>query len=235
MDHPAAAGPIALVTATRREMQAVLGERGQSVPLRFNVPQEILWEDKPLVLLITGIGPVNAAMALGGLAAMLPRLAGVLNMGIAGCFDPNVLPLGAVVGVHTEIWPEFGLHTEQGLEPDGLGLGQGRVHGRVVWDTLPLQPELGAARMGLKLDPRWPWVTSLSVAGVSGTPQRALQLRMRYRAELENMEGFALGWVCALRDLPFVQIRSISNRVGSRSTSAPRPRNAIRATLSRRT
>ena len=164
MDTRCTRQPIALVTATRREMQAVLGARGQGVSLKLTRPYELAWGPRTLLLVITGIGMVNAAMALGRLAARAPGLAGVLNLGIAGSFDPGRFPLGSVVAVQTEIWPEFGLITEHGVDPKGLGLGQGKAQGEIVWDTLAWDPDREAQGMGLELCPQWPRVTSLSVS-----------------------------------------------------------------------
>ncbi len=210
--------PVVLITATRREMQAVLGAHAQGLSLALNTPEQISWGPRPVIILITGIGLVNAAMALGSLLGQKKgQLKGVLNMGIAGSFDLDALPLGAVAAAKAEIWPEFGLHTEENVDPKGLGLGHGRVHGRIVWDSLPLNPDQEAKSMGLALDPSWPRVTSVSVAGVSGTRHRASQLRTQTGALVENMEGFALAWACQVHDLPFLQIRTISNQVGSRS------------------
>jgi futalosine hydrolase len=210
--------PIVLITATRREMQAVLSAHAQGLSLALNAPMQISWGARSLILLITGIGLVNAAMALGALLGQRKgTLGGVVNMGIAGSFDLDVLPLGAVATAKTEIWPEFGLHTEENVDPKGLGLGHGRVHGQVVWDSLPLNPDQEAKSMGLALDPSWLRVISVSVAGVSGTRERASQLRAQTGALVENMEGFALAWACRLHGLPFLQIRTISNQVGSRS------------------
>jgi nucleoside phosphorylase len=59
--------PIVLVTATRREMQAVLGAHAQGLSLALNTPEQMSWDLRPLIILITGIGLVNAAMALGSL------------------------------------------------------------------------------------------------------------------------------------------------------------------------
>ncbi|MFW5818332.1 MAG: futalosine hydrolase [Desulfovermiculus sp.] len=216
-DNSGETRPLALVTATRKEMQAVLGHRSHRLSLGVNRWQQITWGPRLFILVITGIGPVNAALSMGRLLGAGMNLAGVLNLGIAGSFQTQSLPLGTVVGVETEIWPEFGLYTEHGLDPQGLGLGQGRIPNGVVWDRLILNPKEAARGLGLELDPTWPTVTSISVAGVSGTPERADELHSRTRAEVENMEGFALAWACALNDVPFLQVRSISNRVGSRN------------------
>ncbi|MBS3778932.1 MAG: hypothetical protein KGY41_00910, partial [Desulfovermiculus sp.] len=50
--------PIALVTATRKEMQTVLGGRTEGLALRVNHPEKFMWGPRPLTILITGIGPV---------------------------------------------------------------------------------------------------------------------------------------------------------------------------------
>ena len=39
----------------------------------------------------------------------------------------------------------------------------------------------------------------------------------RYRAELENMEGFAVAYACARAGVPCVEIRAVSNKVGPRA------------------
>ena len=208
--------PIALVTATRMEMQTVLKEAVRGMRLTPRCPQPLLWQERHLLLLVTGIGPVNAALALGRLFGEGRHLAGVINMGIAGSFDPAILGLGATVSVEQEIWPEFGLHTEQGLDAKALGLGHGRSGQEVIWDRLSLNPQGAAAAMQVQLPGEWPGVISLSVAGVSGTRERAVELWQRTKAQVENMEGFALAWSCACEGLPFLQVRTVSNRVGAR-------------------
>jgi len=70
--------------------------------------------------------------------------------------------------------------------------------------------------MGLSLPISWPRVVSLTVAGVTGTQARARLLKQKYQAHIENMEGFALAYVCTLAQIPFLEIRTISNLVGTR-------------------
>jgi futalosine hydrolase len=38
----------------------------------------------------------------------------------------------------------------------------------------------------------------------------------KYNADIESMEGAALHYVCAMQQIPFIQIRGISNMVGER-------------------
>ena len=180
-----------------------------------------------LILLVTGIGPINAGMALGRLLGTGVGPLGVLNLGVAGSFDLEELPLCRPVLVQEEIWPEYGLAGEDGIDPKGIGLAMGMLQGRPVWDRLALSPQDHARRLGLCL-PDCPQTISLTVAGVSGSARRAAMLRRRYTAGIENMEGFALAWTCAVEDVPFVEVRTVSNLAGSRRGSDWDLRGALR-------
>ncbi len=177
-------------------------------------------------MLVTGVGPVNAGIALGRLLGSLStgssrgasEPVGVLNLGVAGAFSLKRLPLKSAVVVTEEIWPEYGLLTASGLDPKGIGLAQGKTDGEPVWDRLRLTPERCARQMGLDISGLTEAV-GLTVAGVSGTPERAEVLRTRYACDIETMEGFALAWACSLARVPFVQARTISNLVGSRNAA----------------
>lgn len=213
-DTPSDPAALIVTTATAMEMRAILSgghrprlEQGRAARLEIG--------RRTLVLLVTGIGPVNAALALAHLLGRLPEPLGTLNFGVAGTFDPAALPLGQTVLVREEIWPEQGLVTGQGVDPRGIGLALGELDGSPVWDRLSLDPLGHARRMNLDL-PDMPQAVSLSVAGVTGTAGRADALRCAYGTDIENMEGFALAWTCARLGAPFVQVRTVSNLVGSR-------------------
>ncbi len=197
-------------------MRAVLFGLPDVPRIKTGRPQQWQWDGKRWILLACGIGPVNAAWSLGRLLGGERRVQGVLNLGIAGSFAPQSHPLGSRVVVAEEIWPEFGLRTEQGVDPAGLGYAHGKVYGRLVWDRLALSPEQHAAKMGLQLPEDWDRVLSLSVSGATGCASEAKRLYRSYGADVENMEGFALAWGCFQARVPFLQVRGISNRVGSR-------------------
>jgi futalosine hydrolase len=211
--------PLVLATATKREMRAALGQGPKLPELAWSGSVEWRWQGWPLRLLVSGVGPINAALSMGRLLGEHPEVLGVLNVGIAGSFEPERLPLRQLAVVQEEIWPEYGLITEQGLEAEKLGCPLGKSLDGWVFDRLRLDWRQDAAALGLTLSDDWPRATSLSVAGVSGCSQRAEALQSRYQAELENMEGFALAWACRQAGRPFVEVRSVSNRVGSRKGS----------------
>ncbi|MEW5774803.1 MAG: futalosine hydrolase [Thermodesulfobacteriota bacterium] len=208
---------IVLCFATTREMEASLAPHctppnlGRGGHATVELPR--LGKARALV---TGISPVNAALSLGLFLGRHPDTTGAVNLGVAGSFDPEVLPLGAVVLPSSETWPEVGLHAGDGVDSRGIGIALAEQQGRRVWDTLDLTPEAAAGALGLGLNPAWPRVPSLTVAGVSATPERAATLYARHAALLENMEGFALALACLRCGLPFLQVRTVSNRVGAR-------------------
>ncbi len=207
--------PIAIVTATVREMKAALAPAGPLPALERG--SIVSWEHdgREFLLVVTGLGVINSALVLGR-ALERNEISGVLNMGLAGSFDLATLPLLVPCVVNEEIWPEYGLLGENGLEPRGLGFSLGTVQGEPVWERIEIFPDAAAEKMGLKLPGGVQTATSLTVSGVTGTRERAVELVGRYVADIENMEGFALAYACALSSVPFLELRVVSNLVGSR-------------------
>ena len=229
---------IILVTATAMEMRVVMQGLGldEAVP----EPGESLTRrvrDIPVRFVCSGIGPLAAAFTMGSLAgegALSPaRGRGILSLGIAGTYARHVAPIGSVVMADAEIWPEYGLLTEHGVDPVALGFPlagkKGDIAPSPVWDTLVLSPATALAAMGLAnpaVVPRpleSPLVVtgaSVTVAAVSGTFSRAEELAVRYAALSENMESFPLALAATRLGIPFAEIRSVSNHVGDRSKEA---------------
>lgn len=163
---------------------------------------------------VTGVGPVAAALRAGELLERHPAAAGIVNLGICGSFDPRA-SLGAICVASAEIWPEYGVHSSDGAEePFGFQMLQDLPLPQV--NRLELDPSAAARSMGLRLPESWPCGTSLTVAGVTGDPQRAALLLARYDAATENMEGFGLALAALRKGKPFLEARTVSNPVGVR-------------------
>ena len=206
---------------TPDEMSAPTGSAAKSWP------EMTLWPLRlkcgPALCCITGVGPVNAALATGialtrAMAEGTPVTA-VLNAGLAGAFDLAEHPLLALCHVREEIWPEYGLHDGRSVTAEAFGFPQWQppqgpaVRDRIALAGLGALETFGAHQQAPALLP----CTSLTVAGVSASFARAADLRARYGAGLENMEGFAVAYACARMDIPCVGIRSVSNKVGPRA------------------
>lgn len=226
--------PILVVAATARELAAALGLAvGQLKGQPQGVVAPVVAHGREVLACVSGIGVINVGLALGAALARCD-VSGVVGLGVAGSFDLLAHPVGSVRLVEQEIWPEYGLLASGWCSADaaalGFALGQARCSegcpaggqsdgptggdGR-VWDRLSWDPSVALERLGLCPGP-WDRARSLTVSGVTADCERAELLRTRHQAELENMEGFALAYGCALAGLPFVELRAVSNVVGAR-------------------
>jgi len=180
---------------------------------------------KEILFCVTGVGPVNAALALGfcfGQTARNiqegPRIEAVLNVGLAGSFNLETLPLRTICRISEEIWPEYGLNDGQSVTARAFSFPLWRrlEPQEDLYDRLPLNGLEELSHSVTAEVKQWPVCRSLTVAGVSASFSRAHDLWDRYHAELENMEGFAVAYACARAQIPCIGIRSVSNKVGPR-------------------
>jgi futalosine hydrolase len=74
-----------------------------------------------------------------------------------------------------------------------------------------------------------PVVSAVSVNEISTSTEKIKLLSEKYKADIESMEGAAVHYVCTLQQIPFVQIRGISNLVGERDKSKWKIRESLHA------
>jgi len=205
---------LAILAATRVELEHFMNISCNY--LRPLVPSPL--SSTPFLLgLITGIGPLNAAIACGHLWGMRHELKGIINIGLAGSFDIRRLPPGSKVLIVKETWPEYGLRTQQGVNPRGIGYGLMKLPGgEILYNEIEIRPEEASEKMGLSFRDKLVTGRSLTVAGVTGDPSLASHFKGLYRVDVENMEGFSIAYWCRLYDIPFLEVRTISNAVGER-------------------
>lgn len=158
-------------------------------------------------VLVAGIGCAAAAAATSAaLAAHRPDL--VVSAGIAGGFG---LPLATVVVASRVVHADLGIEAPSGFEALGAPL------------SVPGADAL-AQRLGARLG------AVLTVSTVTGTAARAGALRARYPdAVAEAMEGYGVATAAALFDVPFAEVRAISNPVGPRDRPSWRIPEALAA------
>ena len=207
---------IAIITATEKEMKSAMAFASGVPVVRQGEAASFAVQGRQLLLCVSGVGVINAALCAGRILAR-GDVRGVVNLGVAGAFDLEGFPFGTAFKVWREIWPEYGLLTEDGIvSPVSIGLPQGVLNGKPVWDKVKVPGEKNAALMGLELPTDLRSASSLTVSGVTGSSVRAGWLRIAYSVDIENMEGYALAFACAMSGVPFLEIRAISNMVGSR-------------------
>lgn len=169
----------------------------------------------------SGVGMLASAVSLTRLASEeKPDL--IIQAGIAGCFDPDI-SLGKVVVVKEEILGDVGVE-EEGKWKDifDLKLEKSNYH-PFEKRKLP-NPWLSTYNL-LKL----PELTGITVNQISTQPTRIEQLKKKYGAVVESMEGAALHFICREANIPFIQIRAISNYVGERNKAHWKMKEAIEA------
>ncbi|MDE3236210.1 MAG: futalosine hydrolase [Bacteroidota bacterium] len=159
----------------------------------------------------SGVGMLASAVALTRLLLEeKPDL--VIQAGIAGTFD-NKMPLGKVVIVHEEVLGDIGVK-EDGKWKDifDLKLERSNYH-PFERKRLPNQhiKELNLLKL--------PVVNAVTVNEISTDSNRIQQLQKKYEPVIESMEGAALHYVCREMNVPFLQMRSISNYIGERDKS----------------
>jgi len=205
---------LALIFATARESRACLGSA--HVTIKEGQWAQITIHGRPCLQVITGIGPINAALVFGKVLATFPDLHGALSLGIGGSFDLGEADLGGWAVATEEIWPEIGIKTKECVHAQALGFPQGQTGRDAIWDRMSIDPDRNARAMGIRIPESMVRVPFITVAGVTSTTERGLFLQTIYKCGIENMEGFSLGLACATHQLPFLEIRTVSNKVGPR-------------------
>ncbi len=161
------------------------------------------WARRPGVeTVVTGVGPVEAASAVArALAQRNYRL--VVNAGIAGAFD-GAARVGDGIIVAEDA---FELSLEDG-RPISLPGGQTVVNAARSDSAL-------VARLGAK---GFACLRGVTVSRVTSTEETAERLAVA-GAQAESMEGFAVLRACERAGVRAIELRGISNRVGSRERS----------------
>jgi futalosine hydrolase len=194
-----------IVAATAAEMPRLAPLRGHSV--------------EPLV---TGVGMVATAVRCASALART-RYDAVLNVGVCGSFVDR-LAAGSVVHVTSESLPELG--AEDGaafISMQELGLIGGEefpyTGGRLVNAAPPRSATLAAL----------PTAAGITVNTVHGDDRSIARIVERCRPEVESMEGAAFMYACLVQQVPFAQLRAVSNRVERRNRAAWKLGEAIAA------
>lgn len=162
------------------------------------------WRERAGVdLLVTGVGPVEAAAAVStALARSEYRL--VVNAGVAGAFDGGAqIGDGVVVGKET-----MELDLESG-EPIALPRGERTM------ESAPSEPSLVAAlkARGFAV------MRGVTVARVTSSEETSRRLVASRGAQVESMEGFAVLRAAQRAGVSAIEVRGISNRCGARERS----------------
>ena len=171
-------------------------------------------------LIVTGVGPVNAAHA-ATVAIIQETPEAVVVCGVGGAYPSSGLNVGHVVSAAVEVYGDLGAQSPSGFL-DMKALGFPVVAGPPpVFNELPMQVFPTSARARF-----------VTVSTCTGTESAAREIQARTGGAVENMEGAAVAHVAHLHGIPAGEVRGISNIVTNRDTKSWRLKDAALAAQS---
>jgi futalosine hydrolase len=201
---------ILIVSATQKEIYPFL-QHLPGTELINNKLYRINKGQLSIDVLITGIGLPAAVYSLT-CQLVAEKYNWVINVGVAGCFNEEH-SAGSTVVVNTEQFGDLGIDDnhqfftlfEKGLidqneSPfhNGMLINNNHQFQSAVISSLPL-------------------VIGVTVNTTSGNPDNISKIQEKFKPDVETMEGAGIFYVCKQLQVPFIEIRSISNKVEPRN------------------
>ena len=167
----------------------------------------------------SGIGLLASSVSLMKMFVQeTPSL--IIQVGIAGCFDKKV-PLGKVFAVKDDFAGDIGV-MENKVWKDLFDLKLDKANDAPYEKKSLPNPWLSQYNL-LKL----PTKKGVTVNTISTDKNKIDLYSGRYKATLESMEGAALHYMGRDLNIPFIQIRAVSNYVGERNKAKWEMQEAI--------
>lgn len=165
--------------------------------------------DTGIDILVTGIG-LTACTYFLQKQLSLKKYDLVLQAGVAGCFDSSV-NLGSVLVVERDTIADQSVVELRKLKTlFNLGkLPANQFPFKNDWLINPYKVIM--KKTGIKK------VKGISVNQISTDKKMITFYKNTFNPTTESMEGAALHYVCLMENLPFLQLRSISNYIGERN------------------
>lgn len=200
---------IIITAATAPEIEPLY--RFLQANYRMVTPDNFENDEYNIHIVLSGVGMMNTAFTLSKNFAQHEYDAAI-QAGIAGSFDTQ-LPLGSLVSVRSEQYGDLGAE-DNGTFIDIMELGF------IEKNSFPFSEgkliNHNPYHFGTKLN----MVSSMSVNTVSGQSDTIAARQKRNACSIENMEGIAFHYACLQFQIPFLQIRAISNYVTARDKSS---------------
>ncbi len=167
----------------------------------------------------SGVGMLATAVSLTKMI-MEDKPDLIIQVGVAGSFQ-STIDLGTVLVIKEENVADMGVE-EDGKWKDifDLKLEKSSYH---PYEKRKLPNPCLSKYNLLQL----PEVSAITVNEISTNKERIQQLIKKYNPTLESMEGAALHFICREFNVPFIQIRAISNAIGERNKANWKMKEAI--------
>jgi futalosine hydrolase len=217
---------IALICSVQAEAERLLGSLTvmRSTTLGSKLLIEGLLDDHRVALCISGMGKVNAAHAATLILTKFEPDA-ILVFGIGGAYPSSGAQIGDIALAKEEIAGDEGVLTQDGFkDTEYIGIPLLKTATSLIYTTYPAAEHL--VQQSLKtLGPYQETGGKLHVGSFvtlstcTGTSARSQELENRYHGLCENMEGAAVAQVAELHNIPWGEVRGISNLVEDRDLS----------------
>jgi futalosine hydrolase len=172
-------------------------------------------------VLITGVGSCATSHALTrNMLKRTPEM--VIQAGIGGSFRKEYAP-GSVVFIDEEVFADLGAWKDEGFE-DIFDMGFADRNEMPYTNGMLVNPSTE----------RWTkyslsFVRGATINCISSTDQHVNAIQKKYDPVIESMEGAALHYVCIKENIPFIQLRAVSNYTGDRNKNQWKMKEAIAA------
>jgi futalosine hydrolase len=197
---------VLIIAATEAEASALKRIKG----LRTS-GDGFLLGDHEISVLITGVGSVATSWEMAKWLSANPTPDLAINIGIAGSYREEIKN-GDVVVLVEDCFADAGIEdgsrfltlAEAGLsDPDKFPFKKGKIEAgnSFVTETIKMMMP----------------VKAITVNTASGSQQTIDRLIKKYNPDIETMEGATFFYICSGEKIPFLALRSISNRVEPRN------------------
>jgi futalosine hydrolase len=159
-------------------------------------------------LVVTGVGPVNAAHS-ATVAILEERPDTIVVCGVGGAYPSSGLRVGDVASAEVEVYGDLGAQSPSGfIDMKALGFPVVAAPS-LLFNELPMQIFPTASRTRF-----------VTVSTCTGTEAAARGIESRTHGAVESMEGAAVAHVSLLHGIPVGEVRGISNIVTNRDTKS---------------
>ncbi len=168
---------------------------------------------------ISGVGMMSTAYHLAKACSAIPYDF-ALQAGVAGSFTESIA-LGDLVFIESEQYGDLGAEDHYNfISIFDLGLLDQNTapfnNGQLISPAHPLHEKMPSRK-----------VKGLTVNTVSGSDFTIKARKEQFACDVESMEGIAFHYVCLKENIPFAQVRSISNYVTPRDKESWEMKEAI--------
>ena len=161
-----------------------------------------------LDILITGVGLMAATYSLTRQIS-IKRPDFVLQAGVAGSFKKKLSP-GTVIAVQKDCIADLGVREKKGFKSIfDLGLQSP--------DIFPFTKKWLVNGNDILGQTTLKKATAISINEITTGSKRIALLEKSFSPDIESMEGAALHYVCLKENIPFLQLRAVSNYIGERN------------------